>query len=87
MIFLNIAVENGLESIKSYFYKKGYNIVELNNSHIDAVIYLRSINLSQSISNSMSSHNKVGILMINAYQKSNEEIERILKSRLYSPLF
>lgn len=87
VIFLNIAIENGLDDIKNYLLQRGYNIVNLNYSHIDAIIYLRNITLSQNISSSLSAHDKNGILMINSYKKTNTEIERILSSRLYSPLF
>jgi len=84
MIFLFVAVENGLDNIKNYLLSKGFCVVDMNFSFIDAFIYLRKENLS--LYNSSSNTNK-SILMVNAYNKTNQDIERILTSKLYSPLF
>lgn len=89
MIFLTVAVENGLDEIKNFLSSKGFNVVDLNTHSypVQAVVYLRKDNLSLFSANDAFLNSANGTLMINSYQKSNEDIERILKSRLYSPLF
>lgn len=79
-----IAVENKklLESLK----KNGYSAVKLNKNmqNADIIIYESPENFS---SNSMSVGFQSPVLMINSLGKSLYEIEYIIKTRLYSPLF
>ncbi len=84
-----IAVENGLQNIKSKLLSIGYDVVDLDNCNIsvDAIVY-KSIHLdAHNISRFTNSSNPNGILMIYANNKSFDEIDNILKTRVYSPLF
>lgn len=83
-----IAVEEGLENIKSKLSANGYKVVGLENCdmNVDAIVY-KSIHLDTQIkTNLMNLANPNGILMIYANNKSFDEIDNILKTKVYSPL-
>jgi hypothetical protein len=90
-----IAVQQGLDDIKNALRSRGYQVVDLEGYKypIDAMIYSgRSFQLSHITSNNFQqmntgSRDNYGILLINAMGKSIDEIERILTSRSYTPLF
>lgn len=93
-----VAVEDGLEQISEALRKLGYTIVSYPDygGVVDAFVYKESIsshieeyqNISQM--NAMDEYNNInphGVLIINANNKSINQIEQILKNRIYSPLF
>ena len=95
VVFITIAVQKGLEEIKSALKERGYHVVNFGdyNYPIDAVVYrdqlmqlsfISSNNMPQAESGLRGSY---GILLINAGEKNIDEIENILKTRCYSPLF
>ena len=93
-----IAVENGLGDISRQLRERGYTIVSYPEyaGVVDAFIYKDSISNSnvalqnsvedQSLENYTSSAPQ-GVLIINARNKNITQIEEILKTRTYSPLF
>lgn len=85
---MKISVENGLENIKDYLTKKGYEIVPESNV-ADAYIYentpissIPSANFSP-----VSALAENPILLICAKNRSFEEIEQTLKQKTYNKLF
>ena len=93
-----IAVEDGLEHIEAYLSQRGYRIVNYPDygGVVDAFIYkedmIKGINqyndsLTMDSFENNNSSSSYGVLVINANNKSEKQIEDILKSRLYSPLF
>ncbi|MCX7922903.1 MAG: YkuS family protein [Clostridia bacterium] len=96
VVFIIVAVQRGLEAIKHELKHKGYEVVELEtyNYPIDAIIYEGSLmQISHISSNNMPIEMRVdgrtnyGVFMINSTGKSIDQIERMLKTRCYSPLF
>ncbi len=93
-----IAVENGLGDLTEKLREKGYTIVSYPEyaGVVDAFIYkdamLNNIEsyennvVGESLENGIFSKAQ-GILIINASNKSVVDIEQILKTRVYSPLF
>lgn len=85
---MTVALEKGLEDIKNELIKRGYKVIlsENNFQSADAYIFLGSCSgiLSGGIGVGAGQN---GILMINAANKTANDIDYILKSRLYSPLF
>jgi len=96
-----VAVQRGLENMKEMLREKGYDVVTLGeyNYPIDAIVYSGHGLDASYISNNnyphMTSHTighdrldrNYGVLMVNATNKSIEEIDSMLKTRVYSPLF
>ena len=93
-----IAVENGLGELSKALREMGYTIVSYPEYRgvVDAFIYKDEISsgigsyqtnsLNQSLENYESSSPK-GVLIINASNKDVIQIEKILRTRIYSPLF
>lgn len=93
-----IAVEDGLEDLSEQLRNKGYTIVRYPEygGIVDAFIYKEDMIQSMthyknsfgidSLEN-QSSNTSYGVLVVNASNKSVEQIEVILQKRLYSPLF
>lgn len=93
-----IAVEPGLENISDQLVKRGYTIVNYPeyNGVVDAIIYKKNMishikEYQNSIMANVLENNNTkpsqGVLVINANNKSTNQIEEILRSRVYSPLF
>ena len=96
-----VAVQKGLENIKEKLREKGYDVVTFGeyNYPIDAVVYSgNSIDMSYIKNNNipnMTAHQYdydnsargYGVLMVNATNKSVEDLDHMLRSRTYSPLF
>lgn len=93
-----IAVESGLQNISEELRKKGYTIVAYPEYKgiVDAFIYKEDmINSIRQYQNSVMndtmendySNTLKGVLVINANNKNINQIEAILKNRVYSPLF
>lgn len=84
-----VAVTNSLKHLAKDIEGLGYTVVVLGQYDypIDAMIYTEYIpEISYVSSNNISKEN-YGILMINAKNKTIKEIDTILKTKLYSPLF
>ncbi len=84
-----VALTDELKGLGEGLKKLGYKVVTLGqyNYPIDAMIYIDFIpQISYITSNNIPQEN-YGILMINAKNKNIKEIDEILKTRLYSPLF
>jgi len=96
-----VAVQRGMEHIKELLRDKGYDVVTLGdyNYPIDAIVYtgqgletsyISNNNFPNFISHTMThdiTDRSYGVLMINVTNKSIEEIDSMLKKRVYSPLF
>ena len=84
-----IAVTKGIGVVERGLRELGYDVVRYGeyNYPVDVIIYLgdEATQLYYSTSNMMGSAR--GTLLINAANKSVDEINITLKSRLYSPLF
>ena len=91
-----IAIERGMENLKQQLESRGYKCFYIGEDHVaDAIIYNDSmtqpyfeVNKTSmiNVSGTYSSHSQ-GALLINAGNKSIDEITNILTSRTYSPLF
>lgn len=96
-----VAVQKGLESIKTQLREKGYDVVTFGeyNYPIDAVVYSGSGLEGSFIKNNNMPHltagtvdfgnmsRSYGVFLVNAMNRSVEEIDNMLKRKAYSPLF
>lgn len=89
-----VAITHDLEYLKAPLSTQGHKVVYLGSYDypIDAMIFENfSPNISYISNNNIPTNAddtfSYGVLMINAKNKSIEEISQILKTRLYSPLF
>ncbi|MBZ4644763.1 MAG: hypothetical protein PWR27_1547 [Petroclostridium sp.] len=96
-----VAVQRGLESVKDKLRERGYDVVTFGeyNYPIDAVVYtgngletsyIKNNNMPNLASHTLGFGNidrSYGVLLINATNKTIEEIDTILKRKVYSPLF
>ena len=87
-----VAITLEVEHLKEPLKGLGYEVVYLGKYDypIDAMIFESfSPNLSYVTNNNIptNSTTSYGILMVNAKNKSLDEIDKILKTRRYSPLF
>lgn len=90
-----VAIQRELEDIKSELTKRGFNVVCIENYNypVDAIIYTgNSFNISYISSNNMpqltmGQRTQYGVFIINSKGKTIDEIEEMLKSRCYTPLF
>jgi len=95
-----IAIQDGLETLKEKLTSLGYEVVssEEINFPVDAYIYYEQndnqslLMVNQRLNNIFSSVSpnmqpNYGTLLINAKDKTVEEIQQILTNRTYSPLF
>jgi hypothetical protein len=95
VIFIIVAVQQGLDSIRESLREKGFEVVDpvSYGYPIDAIVYEgHSFPISHISSNNMPAmqegeRGSYGVLMINAASRSLEEIEGILRKRYYHPLF
>ncbi len=89
-----IVVQEGLDILRDSLNNIGYEVVDINNSNdIDAIVYMADgydIEYHNNLANMNSgldiTGNK-GTVLINASGKTIEEIDDIIKKRIYSPLF
>ncbi len=84
-----VVVQNGLENIKKGLEKLGYEVVKIDESdRVDAIIYIAN-GYDTSFYNLMNVNNDKNrnILLINASGKTINQIDNMIKNRLYSPLF
>ena len=96
-----VAVQKGLGNLKDQLRERGYEVVTLGeyNYPIDAVVYTGSglelsyiknnniPNLSSHMPAGLHSDRSYGVLLINATNRTAEEIDRMLQRKSYSPLF
>ena len=95
MVFIIIAVQKGLDILKEGLQQRGYEVVDVENYHypIDAIVYEgNSFQISYISHNNMpemsvGGRSNYGVFMINSLGKSVDEVEDMLKTRYYSPLF
>ncbi len=97
--FMIVGIQKGLEELKKQLQNKGYYVVEVEKyKHpIDAYVYIgtraegviEGLSITNQFYTGMESRESkgLGVLMINAYNKTIEEIEQILQDRVYTPLF
>lgn len=90
-----VAVQKELNKLKKELSEKGFEVVDLEGYSypIDAMVYegnafqVSYISRNNMPENSLSSRANYGVFMINATGKSADEIEDMLRTRYYSPLF
>lgn len=95
MVFIVVAVQQGLDEIKAGLIEKGFEVVDLEtyNYPIDAIVYEgNSFQISYVSRNNMpemtmGKRGNYGVFIVNSLGKSIEEIADMLNSRYYSPLF
>jgi hypothetical protein len=96
VVFLNIAIQKGMDNLKNTLESKGHNVFYIGENQIaDAVLYNESDtfpyydvnNIPSAASSSAGANSAYGALLVNASNKTEDEIVRILDSRTYSPLF
>lgn len=95
MVFIIVAVQNGLDEIKSGLKEKGFEVVDLEtyNYPIDAIVYEgNSFQISYVSRNNMPEmtmgrRGNYGVFIVNSLGKTIDEISDMLKCRYYSPLF
>lgn len=83
-----VAVAPALKKIAAGLRELGYDVVTYGkyNHPIDAFVYLgESLASSKVISSAATG--SYGVLMVNAQNKTIKQIDSILKSRTYTPLF
>jgi hypothetical protein len=89
-----IALEEGLEDIREYLQNKGFQVVDWGNQSliVDAVVYrgrsLAKIQTEQIMSAAdpiydYKGNNSFGVLLVNAQNKTPQEVYEIIKNRVY----
>jgi len=82
-----IAVQENLQEIKTALSNKGYEVVGFQDQGvIDAIVYIDDYTGFKNI-NDTAETNNYGAIMINANNKSIEEIQYIIETRRYGSLF
>ena len=95
MVFIVVAIQKGLDEIKTELSLRGYEVVDIEsyNYPIDAMIYegnsfqISHISRNNMPDMTMGKRANYGVFIINSLGKSVDEIEDMLKTRYYSPLF
>jgi len=92
VVFLNIAIQKGLDSLKSTLQSMGFTVFYIGENEVaDAVLYNEPDTYPyydvNNIPSATASTAGYGTLLVNVSNKTEEEIVRILNSRVYSPLF
>ncbi|ABR50852.1 conserved hypothetical protein [Alkaliphilus metalliredigens QYMF] len=82
-----IAVQKGLEEIRKGLRSKGYEVVNFNEGHfVDAIVYTNDYGGLENVNNNEES-NSNGAVLINATNRSMEEIQYVIENRRYEGLF
>ena len=82
-----VAVQSDLDQIKSELENRGYEVVNYNEEgHIDAVVYKDIYAGLGNVNNSVDG-NMYGAILINANNKTVDEIVHIIETRRYGRLF
>ncbi|MDD3766314.1 MAG: YkuS family protein [Eubacteriales bacterium] len=84
---MTVAVAPQLKTLAGQLRERGYNVVTYGKYKypVDALVYVGSMEDYRTLKGSTVGH--FGILMINATNKTVDEVDNALKNRLYSPLF
>ncbi|MBS4539289.1 YkuS family protein [Clostridium sp. D2Q-11] len=90
----NVSVQNGLNELAQELSRRGYNIVDSEDSNsAEVYIYMADGYNVSSLTNMMDMdngepiENPKGTLLINATGKNIEQIEEIINKGYYTPLF
>ncbi len=84
---MTVAITEGVEYIGEMLRERGYNIVHYGSykNRIDAVVYMGNyLAATQMVSTNFG--DGTGVLMINATNKSVDEIDGYLRRKVYFPL-
>ncbi|SET71932.1 Uncharacterised protein family (UPF0180) [Natronincola peptidivorans] len=82
-----IAIQDNLTEIKTALQEKGYELVSFQDQgRIDAIVYLDDYSGIKNL-NDTGETNNYGSILINANNKSIEEIQYIIENRRYGSLF
>ncbi|AOY75401.1 YkuS family protein [Clostridium formicaceticum] len=82
-----IAIQDGLEQLKFDLENNGYEVVDFQDKgHIDAIVYTDDYGGFKNL-NDMGETNTYGAILINAKNKTVEEIRYIIETRRYGSLF
>ncbi|MGI6427694.1 MAG: YkuS family protein [Natronincolaceae bacterium] len=82
-----IAIQQGLDEVKKGLQNRGYEVVGYEDKgHIDAIVY-RSVDSSMENVNDSENGNIHGAILVNATNKTIDEIEHIIETRRYGGLF
>ncbi|SDL15112.1 YkuS family protein [Natronincola ferrireducens] len=82
-----IAIQENLQQLKDNLTNKGYEVVGFQDQgHIDAIIYLDDYSGFKNV-NDAGETNGYGAILINANNKTVEEIQHIIETRRYGGLF
>lgn len=89
---MNIAIQKGLDELKNSLQSMGFTVFYIGEDQIaDAVLYNEPDTYPyydvNNIPSATASTAGYGALLVNVSNKTEDEIVRILNSRLYSPLF
>ncbi len=95
MVFIVVAVQDGLDKLKKELSIRGFEVVNLENYNypIDAIVYegnsfqISHISRNNMPEATMGMRANYGVFIINSLGKSVDDIEDMLKTRYYSPLF
>lgn len=90
-----VAVQSSLHNIQEELKKRGFDVVDMEtyNYPIDAIVYegnsFQISHISRNNMPEMSSglRTNYGVFIVNSLGKSIDEIEDMLRTRYYSPLF
>lgn len=84
---MTVAISPELNTLANQLRERGYNVVTYGkyNYPIDALVYTGKMEDYRTLKGSTMGY--FGILMVNATNKSVDEVDIALKNRLYSPLF
>ncbi|AKL97361.1 hypothetical protein CACET_c39350 [Clostridium aceticum] len=82
-----IAIQDDLQQLKTHLEEKGYEVVSFQDQgHIDAIVYTNDYGGFRNL-NDTGETNTYGAILINAKNKSVEEIQYIIETRRYGSLF
>jgi len=95
VVFIVVAVQQGLDDIKSGLREKGFEVVDLEtyNYPIDAIVYegnsfqISYISRNNMPEMTMGKRGNYGVFIVNSLVKTIDEIADMLNTRYYSPLF
>jgi len=81
-----VAIQKGLVNMKQGLRNLGYDVVDYGDyKHpVDALVYVGS---SDGLVMGVMGVSNAGVFLVNAEGKSPSEVDKILKRRLYTPLF
>lgn len=93
---MNIAIQKSLEPLKEQLERRGHRVFYIGENNLaDAVLYeeadtypyYEANNIPSAFTSAFADDSAYGALLVNAANKSLEEILEILDKRVYSPLF